>query len=158
MERFKTKCGLVNMLICLLIIVTVALMFVPSITYQPGTEKEGKTSIYSFVFLLSERSYKPVTKWFEEVDPDYAPNNIYGEPMLILVLGIVAIALCISVYKGWFSSVFPCIWAVIVFKGCSSNLLFQQSTLKTVYMILAVAVIVLALVSFVFNTVLKAKE
>ena len=158
MDRFKTKHGLVNMLICLLIVVTVVLMFVPSIHYAPGTEKEGTTSVFSFVFLLSERSFKPVVKWLEEIDPGYAPNQIFSEPMLILVFGIVSIALCISVYKGWFSSVFPCIWGAVVIKGCTSNILFLQSSMCKVYFGLGVAVILLAALAFIFNTAFKAQE
>ena len=152
MQLLKSKTGLINVVISILIVLMVALLFIPSITYN---EEGDKVSVYTYVLFPAERAYKNVGKYLEEVNPDYQVNDIYAEPMLLLVVGIVSIIICFAGYKHWVSAVAPVIWGFIGIKGAMANILMRLSSLNTVYLIISIAVILLAAIGFAMNTVFK---
>jgi len=167
MQVFKTKTGLINVLISLLIVVMVALMFVPSIDYAKK-EDTYETSVYGYVFMLTEKPWRYMTDYIEDgladdilgegAGENYSVNDCFGEPMLILLLGVTFIVICFYGYKHWFPTITNVIWGIIGIVGATSNPIMKMSGLQTVYLILPIAVIVLALLNGALTTVLKKKE
>ena len=154
MQLLKSKTGLINIVICILIVLTVVLLFVPSISYD---EEKEDVSVYTYVLFPAERTYKNVGKYLEEVNPDYKVNDIYAEPMLLLVVGVVAVIICFAGYKHWISAVAPIIWGFIGIRGAASNILMRESSLNNIYMIIPIVVIGLAAIGFVLNTAFQKK-
>ena len=106
----------------------------------------------------AERTYKNVGNYLEEVNPDYQVNDIYAEPMLLLVVGVVAIIICFAGYKHWISAVAPIIWGFIGIRGAASNILMRLSSWNTTYMAIPIAVILLAALGFALNTAFKTQD
>jgi len=66
--------------------------------------------------------------------------------------------ICFYGYKHWFPTITNVIWGIIGIVGATSNPIMKMSGLQTVYLILPIAVIVLALLNGALTTVLKKKE
>jgi len=159
MQIFRTKTGLINIVIALLTVLMLAFMFIPSVTYEPGTEDEGTVSVYAYIFFPNEKPYKYLTDYMEDtVDPDYKVNHVYAEPMLLMVFCVVSCIICFAGYKNIISSLFPIVWGIIGLMGSMTNSLIMLSSWRWVYYGLAVAVLMLAVLSGALNLLYRRKD
>lgn len=135
-----TKHGYLDLLIALLVIAALALLFTPCLTAGQDT-----ASVMGYIGFPED--HKEITAGLEEAIADFTMNGAVGMPILMLLLGIVALIILLMKRGDTISLIPAMLFSLVAIFTSWTNPLMQTGNLDVITTVLMIAEIFLCAIN-----------
>lgn len=125
-----------------LMLATTALMFVPF----NFMEKTASVMGYMLLPVNYKSTFGPV---FEKAVVDFSINDVVTIPVVLFVVALLGSIICAGYHKNSAPTLLAMAWGVVCILGCILNPLIALDSLKIVYIVFAVGVIVAGVLNLI---------
>ena len=129
-----------NSICAILMLAGIACMFIPF-------EYQGKTASIMGYMLLPSNYAGGFDNAFDRLLDNMTLNSAMIIPILLFVVGIMGSIFCAGYHKNAVSPIMSIVWAVLVALGCFINPLVRLDSKLVVYIVIAVAIVVAAVIN-----------